>query len=273
VIAEVEGLAADERGFVLGVARAGELGAVSTLAGPGAERCAAVLVALGALSPEDRRAGVAALAAEVGAPLPAGMSRVHPGWLRRVLARESGAVVRAVVRDAPDEVRRVAEEILVARGEAPGPALTGPLVADLQRAVFSPFAPQPPGPPRARALCELPVAGLLDEIDRRGAEALGLAVAGAPDAVVARAAAGAGERWARAVITAAKTPAAPEDRAAARALVASASGRDAVRAVGLLAVQREIALEGEGALLAVAQRLPPAVGDALLVCAASGDRV
>jgi hypothetical protein len=269
VIPEVEGLAADERGLVLGLTRGGGGETSARLAGVGAERCVAAVAALGRLTLEARRAGEAELAAEIAAPLPAGLSRVHPGWLRRVLEGETGQVVRAVVRDAPAEVRRVAEEILAGRSEGAGQPLTGPLVAELQRAVFASLAPQPPGPPRARALCELPVESLLDEIDRRGAEAVGLAVAGAPDAVVARAAAGAGERWARAVIAAAKRPAAPEDRAVARALVASAAGRDAVRAVGLLAVAREIAVEGAGALTAVAQRLPPAVGDALL--AVSGD--
>ena len=140
--------------------------------------------------------------------------------------------------------------------------------------MFAALAPQPPGPTRARALCELPFAGLLDELDRRGAEAAGVAVAGAPDAVVARArppalASGAGRPT---VIAAAKGSAGLEDRASARALVASASGRDAVRAGGVLAVAREIAREGQAALLAVAQRLPPTVGDALLACAAPGDR-
>jgi hypothetical protein len=263
VIPEVEGLAADERGFVLGLARAGGIGASARLVGTASDRCAAAIAALGRLP-----VGVEALAVEVAALLPAGLSRVHPGWLRRVLEGETGAVLRGVVRDAPDEVYRVAEELLASRGERLSRPLTGPLVADLQRAVFAPLAPQPPGPPRARALCDLTFAGLLDEIDRRGAEAVGQAVAGAPDAVVARAAAGAGERWARTVIAAAKRPGTADDRAAARALVASASGRDAVRAVGLVAVAREIALEGAGALAAVAQRLPPSVGDALL--AASG---
>ena len=101
--------------------------------------------------------------------------------------------------------------------------------------------------------------------------ALGVALAGAPDAVVARAAAGAGEPFARVVLAAAKAPASPEARAEARGLVASvpAAGatRGAVRAVGLHAVARAVAPEGRAALRAVAQRLPPAVGDALLDCA------
>jgi hypothetical protein len=271
VISEVEGLAADERGFVLGLARASALEADPPLAGPGAERCGVAVAALRRLAPEVRCVEEEALAAEIAAPWPAGLSRVHPGWLRRALEGEGGDVIRAVVRDAPIEVRRVAEEILAARAEPPGNPIDAPAVADLQRAVFALLAPQPPGPPTARALCELPLVSLLDEIDGRGAEALGRALSGAPDAVVARAAAGTGERWARVVITAAKGTAPLEARAEARALVASASGRDAVRAIGLRAVTRELAPEGRAALVAVAQRLPPTVGDALLTCAASGE--
>src|SRR5262249_49883770 len=156
----------------LGLARAGGLEAATPLAGAGAERCEGARVTLRGLAPEARRTDERALAAEIAAPLPAGLARVHPGWLRRALAGERGAVVRAVVRGARDEVRRVADELLAARAEPADRSMDAAMIADLQRGVFACLAPQPPGPPRARALCELPLEKLLDEIDRRGAEAL-----------------------------------------------------------------------------------------------------
>jgi hypothetical protein len=277
VIPEVEGLAADERGLLLGVLRGGMdlAGAAGRLSGPSGERCRAALAAL----PAGARAPMAeALAAELRAPWPAGLERVHPGWLRRPLEAERAELIRAVVRDAPPAVRRVADELLAARGETGGPSPDGPAPAGLPRAVFGSLAPMPAaargGPPRARALSALAPEALLAEIDRRGAEALGLALAGAPDAVVARAAAGAGQAWARVVLAAARSGPTAEARAVARSLVgevpAAASARGAVRAVGLRAVARDLSLEGVAALAAVAQRLPPAYGDALLARAAAG---
>jgi hypothetical protein len=235
------------------------------------------VAAVRSLAPEAEAAARAALGAEIAAGLPAGLALVHPGWVRRALEGERGAVVCAVLRGAPDEVARVAEEILAARDEPAGPPIDGPAVAELQRAIFAGLAPVPgpAGPPRAGALCALTFSQLLEEIDRRGAAALGLALLGAPDAVVARAAAVAGEPHARGVLAAARSAASPEARAAARALVASVppgeAARGGVRAVGLRAVARDVAPEGEAALAAVAQRLPPAVGEALLACAAAGE--
>ena len=272
VIPEVEGLAADERGLVFGLLsglpRGGGAGVNARLAGPGAERCRAAVAAVLSLAPEAQTAARAALGAEIGAGLPAGLERVHPGWVRRALEGERGDVIRAVVRGAPPEVTRVADELLAARDEPAGPPFDGRAVAELRRAVFAALAPMPGpgGPPRACALCALTFSQLLEEVDRRGATALGLALAGAPDAVVARAAAAAGEPHAREVLAAARSATSPEARAAARALVTSVpegeAARGGVRAVGLRAVARDVAPEGEAALTAVAQRLPPAVGDA-----------
>jgi hypothetical protein len=273
VIPEVEGLAADERGVVFGLLRGGE--AASGLAGRSGERCRAALAAVRALPPDGRAAERAALAAEIAAPLPAGLSRVHPGWLRRVLEAESSDVVRAAARGAPAGVARIAADILEVRDEPPRRSLGGPRVADVQRAVFAALAPMPAagsGPPLSGALCALTCSALIEELDRRGATALGHAVAGAPDAVVARAAAGAGPELAPILLAAARGGVTPEARAEARALAAGASPRTtrvhgAVRAVGLRAVARAVAPEGEAALAAVAQSLPPALGDALLASA------
>jgi hypothetical protein len=281
VIPEVEGLAADERGLVLGLLLGlppgGGAEAAAPLAGAAADRCRAALAAVRALGPEGEAAARAALGAEIAGGLLAGLALVHPGWVRRALEGERGDVIRAVVRGAPGEVARVAGELLAARDEPAGPPLDGPVAAELRRAVFAALAPMPgpAGPPRAAALCALTFTQLLEEIDRCGATALGLALAGAPAAVVARAAAAAGEPHAREVLAAARSGASTEARAAARALVASVpageAARGGVRAVGLRAVARDIAPEGEAALTAVAQRLPPVVGEALLACAAASE--
>jgi len=273
VIAEVEALAADERGAALGLLTAGaDSAAVFRLAEGAGARCRAALEALAALPDAARAAERDALAAWLAAPVPEGLSAVHPGWIRGVLERESTAVVQAVAPGLPAEVVQVADEVLRARGgrmEVRGPE--GPGVVAARRRTFAALVPMPTsgGPPLARALCASSGAALLDEIDRRGAETLGRALAGAPDAVVARAAAGVGAALAPAVLAAAKAGASAEARAAARALVAAASakGTSAARGVGLRAVARALADEGAGALVAVAQRLPPAVGEALLACA------
>jgi hypothetical protein len=299
VIPAVEALGADERGAVLGLLVGGCVGggfsAAARLSGPAGARCRAALEACrgDGAGPAGARA---ALAAEVGAPLPAGLDRVHPGWLRRALEREPSVLVRAVARGLAPEVGRVADELLRARGESgrgadaipEGPGLDG-----LRRALFAHLAPLPapdgPGLPVARALCALSAAALLDELERRGAATLGLALGGAPGDVVARAAAGVGEPLARVLVDAARggggagaRDEAPRLVAAvsagardeARRLVAAVSAGELVggpaRAVGLRAVAAALAAEGAAAVAAVAQRLPPALGEALVSRAARG---
>jgi hypothetical protein len=279
---EVAGLGADERGVVFGLWRAGATDGTA-LAGVGAERCRSALAALVALSDEARAAEGEVLAAELGAEVPAGLDRVHPGWMRRLLEDEPSAVVAAVAVGLPAEVGRVADEIVSARGDE-APALpVGPAVAGLRRALFSQLAPMPTptptstlgsgGPERARALCALSFARLVEELEQRGAATLGLALVGAPDAVVARAAAGVGAPLAGVVLASARSDSTAASRAEARALVAGVAGarasarqdsRVVAREVGLRVVAREVAVEGAAALAAVAQRLPPALGDLLL---------
>jgi hypothetical protein len=279
VIEAVESLATDERGFVLGVlASGGEAGAAGHLAAPGRDRCAAALAALARLPEEGRASERAALGSALAAAVPEGLEEVHPGWIRRALEGETSDLVRAVARGLPPAARGVAAELLAARGEtfdAASAIPEGPALADVRRGLLAGLAPMPrasgPGLPIARALCALQSGALIAELDGRGAAALGLALAGAPADVVARAAAAAGETHAPAVLAGARRAATDDARAEARALVASvagsASSRDAVRAVGVRAVARDVAPEGVAALAAVAQRLPPSVGAALLACA------
>jgi hypothetical protein len=281
VIPAVEALAADERGALLGLLAGGDPSAGARLAGPAGARCRAALEACGRPPAEALAAEEAALAAEIASPLPQGLERVHPGWLRRALERESSALVRAAARGLPAPIVRVADELLRARGESGrgGAAIPeGAGLDALRRQLFGTLAPVPSsegaGLPLARGLCALPSDELLERIERRGAETLGTALAGAPGDAVVRAAAGVGEPLARVLIGAVRAGAGPAARAAARQVVASVPPDEAVggaaRAVGLRVVARELAAEGAAAAAAVAQRLAPGVGDALLAFAAAG---
>src|SRR4051812_37810884 len=93
VLPEVEVLPPVERGFVLGLALAGAApAAAARLAGPGGERCARALGALAAAAPDTRAGELEELRREALAPVPAGIERVHPGWIRRALADEPADV-------------------------------------------------------------------------------------------------------------------------------------------------------------------------------------
>lgn len=267
------------------LARTAPAAVEARLPGPAGARCAAALAALGDEPRAARAAALAALAALVRAPVPGGIERVHPDWLRERLERESSAVVRAVAAGLPDDVRRIAAEVLRARGEEP-PAdeprtdIGGDGVAALQRVVFGGLVPLAgtgaPTTPLARELAALSPAPLQRAIETRGAETLGRSLRGAPAAVVARAAASVSEPLAAIVLDAARGPAGDGDgdaRESARRLVAAAgvpATGDAAAAIGLYATAAALNDEGGAAIQAVAQRLPPELGRRLLA-AASGN--
>src|SRR5262249_33952934 len=100
----------EEKGLVLGaaLARTSAAHAGARAGGPAGARVAAALTALEQEARPTRAAALAALAALVRAPVPAGIERVHPEWLRERLELESSEVVRTVAAGLPDEVRRVA---------------------------------------------------------------------------------------------------------------------------------------------------------------------
>ncbi len=116
----------------------------------------------------------------------------------------------------------------------------------------------------------LSFATLAEAIEARGAETLGVSLRGAPPPVVARAAAGLGGRLARTLLDAAAQAGPADTREAARRLVARvATERPVDLAAHLGARALAVALVADAdALLAVAQRLPPALGRRLLAFAA-----
>ncbi len=251
--------------------------------GPTGRQGQAVLEALVAGPRAARASTLAALISLVRAPVPAGIERLHPGWLRERLVPESSAVIRALQgaggegEDLPAEVRRIAQEILTDRGEASsqGVAISAAGAAELRRRVFAglvPLAePGAPSGPEAAPLMTLSFAALEEAIEGRGAETLGVSLRGAPPVVVARAAANLGGRLARTLLDAAAQPGPADRREAARRLVARVATErpsDLAAHLGARALAIALAPEGGDAVQAVAQRLPPALGRRLLAFAA-----
>ncbi|MES1207236.1 MAG: hypothetical protein ABUS79_14965 [Pseudomonadota bacterium] len=275
----VAGLSIEEQGFVLGtmLARRSPAEAARLEAGDDAPWRGA----LEGLLTEPRASRAAALAeliAVTQAPVPAGLARVHPGWLRDRFVPEPSAVIRAVADELPAEVRRVAAEVLGERGERAGSETAWPAAAVtvLRRVVFGglvPLAgPAAPASAEARALLDLSFAAVEEAVELRGAATLGASLRGAPAALVARAAAGLGGRLARALLEAAGRRGPPEERTEARLLVSAASGEVSpplAMRLGLRALALALSREGMGGAQAVAQRLPPGLGRRLLALAAA----
>jgi hypothetical protein len=278
----VAALSLEEKGYVLGalLARTPPAEGGARIGGEAGVRCRAALAALAEETRAARASAVVALTALVRAPVPAGLERTHRDWLRERLGRESSAIVRAIAGALPDDVRGIAADLLRARGdEKPGGAsravATG--IAALQRAVFAglvPLAgPGAPVTPVARELAALAPGDLVRAIETRGAEVLGRSLRGAPGAVVARAAASVGERLAPILLAAARGQGGDDDTAAreeARRIVAAAgapAAGAAAFAIGVHAVAAALRGEGDGAMRAVAQRLPFAAGRRLLAAA------
>ncbi len=269
----------EERGFVLGtlLARRSAAEALGLMPVGDARWRGALEAVLGL--PRSIRAGTTAeLIGLAQAPLPDGLERVHPGWLRERLVPEPSPVVRLVTDGLAVEVRRVAAEVLAERGDSRTPLVdcAGSGVVLLRRAVFAglvPLAgPAAPAGPEARAFLDLSFAAVEEAVELRGAATLGSSLRGAPAAVVAQAAAGLGGRLARALLEAAAHPGPPDERSRARILVSAAASElspPLAMRLGLRALALALAAESPDAPAAVAQRLPPPLGRRLLALAAS----
>jgi hypothetical protein len=282
----VAALSSEEKGLVLGALLGRTPPAVVTrrFAGAGATRCAAALATLGEAPRSERAAALAALLALVRQPVPSGLERAHPAWLRERFAREPNEIVRAITPNLPEPVVRLAREVLAERGEPAdvqgeqqAPALAPGGVAELQRIVFAGFVPLSgpgaPAGPQARRLLGLTPRALEEAIEVRGAETLGASLRGAAGPVVARAAAAIGDRLGTFVVRAAARNGAPDGREQALRLVAALGARDPGEAaweLGCGALTGDLGEEGAGAIVAVAERLAPARGRRLLEAAGLG---
>jgi hypothetical protein len=261
-----------EKGLVLGALLARMPPASFTARFPDLAGGRAAVEALAAEARSVRVAALAELMALVRAPVPAGVERIHPGWLHERLWPEPSAVIRAVAEGLPREVREVAERLLAERGEAAeAPACSAAGAAELRRRVFAGLVPLvgpgAPAGPEAAPLMARSLAAVEEALELRGSATLGASLRGAPGEVVARAAAGLGVRLAGTLVAAAAQPGPPEARAAARILVARAAAEkaaDLAADLGARALAGALAPEGLGAVQAVAQRLRPALGRRLL---------
>jgi hypothetical protein len=277
---EVAALPFAQKGLVLGalLARMPPEAFAARFPGATGRKGQAALESLGTAPRAARASTLAALISLVRAPVPAGIERVHPGWLRERLAPESSVVIRAVSGGLPPEVRRVAEEILGERGDgsAEGAALPAAGLAELRRQVFAGLVPLAdvgaPVWPEVTPLLTVSFAALEEAIETRGAATLGVSLRGAPAPLIARAAANLNGRLAPALLDAAAAPGPAEARNAARRLVERVAARkpaaEPAAELGAWALAGTLAVEGSDAILAVAQRLPPALGRRLLAFAA-----
>jgi len=271
----------EEKGFVLAAllshVSAGD--AAAWLTGDAGARCAAAITTLAAAPKPERAAALAGLIALLRAPVPSGIERIHPGWLRERLEREPSAVIRAVAAGLPSAVERLADQIIAERGERDAAAapLGASAVAELRRVVFAGLipldGPGAPAAPRVRELLALAPEALVDAIEVIGADTLGKSLRGASGAVVARAAAALGDKLARVVIASAAAQGTPETRDRARASVAWLSHaergvRNVPWGLGVLALAVELQ-DDLAAITALAQRLPPERGRQLLTAAGS----
>jgi hypothetical protein len=277
---EVAGLPFAQKGLILGalLARMPPEAFAARFSGAAGRQGQAALESLRTAPRGARASTLAALISLVRAPVPAGIERVHPGWLRERLAPESSVVIRAVSGGLPPEVRRVAEELLSGRGDASpeGAALPPAGLAELRRRIFAGLVPLAdagaPVGPEVTPLLTLSFAALGEAIETRGATTLGVSLRGAPGPVIARAAANLDGRLAPALLDAAAAPGSTEARRAARRLVERVAARrpagDLAAELGAWALAGALGAEGSDAVLAVAQRLPPVLGRRLLAFAA-----
>ncbi len=161
-------LSAEERGCLLG---ASLLGLEDPTGLPVPPEAWAALRAL----PKAKRASLLATwIAELQAPFPAGMERLHPSWVAEALAREPEDLWPALLIGLPNatQVRSCFPGTTIP--EADSQAWHLDAVAEMQRHVFASLAPLcviPSGPVGAR-LCRLSCDELLAEVDRQGASKL-----------------------------------------------------------------------------------------------------
>jgi len=279
------------------------LAAAARVAGRAGDACRAALAELEAQPRAERARTISRLVQGVTAPVPEGIAQVHPSWLRAALEGEATEILVAVSEGLPEAVREVAREIVEGRGEAwtvhehehvhvdvpvhdPGHVHVNAhahvhvhehepagALDELRRAIFCGLVAMPDLAEARfdwRRLAALPVADLVAMLARDGADTLGIALAGAPPPVLARAAAQAGGALAEAVFAAAGRNVSPEQRGRALSLVAAAASLTAegrlgpTEAVGLVALARRLGGELPSAVRAVAQRLPRALGQILL---------
>jgi hypothetical protein len=158
-------LSMEERGCLLGASLLG-------LENPdGLPLSSETWAALRAMPKAKRAALLASWIAELLAPFPAGMERLHPSWVAEALAREPEDLWPALMMGLPNASRVRACFPGRTIPEADSEVWHLDAVAEVQRYVFAGLAPMCviPSGPRGASLCRLSCDQLLAEIERRGA--------------------------------------------------------------------------------------------------------
>ncbi|HEY2900805.1 MAG TPA: hypothetical protein VGL59_09535 [Polyangia bacterium] len=256
-------LSAGERGFVLGAAWMGDAAvAADGLLTDEAQRCRPACAALNALPADERAATLARWRDQLTDPIPAGITDVHADWLRQAMLPESTSLLRAAVNGLPAAVVSIAAAIARERGDEnqlSPPPLTDEALAAVRRVLFADIVSvdaEPADAPR------------LSSLIAQGAETLGVSLRGAPRPVIARAAAQIGQPAAQRLLDAAARAGNANERQAARDRVARVRPQDtrlgAAAAIGVYQLAESLIDQPDDDVLAIAQRLPLAVGDLLL---------
>lgn len=158
----------EERGALLG---ASLLGLEDPVGLPVSARAWAALRAL----PKAKRAALlAAWIAELQAPFPSGMDRLHPSWVVEALTCEPEDLWPILLRGLPNAAQVRACFAGKSIPEADSKAWNTDAVAEMQRSAFAALGLLcvPPSGPRGASLCRLSCDELLVEVDRRGADKL-----------------------------------------------------------------------------------------------------
>ncbi len=90
-----------ERSFLLCILRMGDDRALAALSTPERARVDAAVAAQRALARPERAVAMAGLLQSLGAPLPAGLDRIHPSWIAEILADEPAEVAALLLAEAP----------------------------------------------------------------------------------------------------------------------------------------------------------------------------
>lgn len=158
----------EERGCLLGASLLG-------LEDPaGLPVSAETWAALRAMPRAKRAALLAAWIAELQAPFPPGMERLHPSWVAEALQSEPEDLWPALLMGVPNAAQVRACFSGRAIPEADSQAWHMDAVMEMQRSVFAPLTPlcAPPSGPCGASLCRLSCDELSAEVERQGAEKL-----------------------------------------------------------------------------------------------------
>jgi len=127
--------------------------------------------ALRGMTKAERAALLAVWIAEMHAPFPPGMDRLHPSWVAEILSSQPEHLWPALIIGLPNAgpVRERLSNKNIPEGTEQG--WRSEAVVELQRYVFASLAPlcRVPSGPLGAYLCRLSFEELLAEIDRRGA--------------------------------------------------------------------------------------------------------